>query len=68
MGMNEPNVLGEATEQYTDLKGTVAFDDPHDDDLLYELAGLDREQWTIVGVSVAGGRIGQGTSLTSPGP
>lgn len=58
--MRERNVLGEATEQYTDLKGTVALDNPHEDERLYEIAGLDSERWAIVGVSLAGGRIGSG--------
>jgi hypothetical protein len=56
--------LGAASEQYNDWLGTIALDDPHDAsselDPLYALSGLDREQWSIVGVSMAGGRIGVG--------
>jgi len=53
-------ILGAASEQYDDWLGTAALDDPNDLDPLYALSGLDREEWTIVGVSLAGGRIGVG--------
>lgn len=56
----QAEALGPASEQYDDWLGTTALDDPHDDDALYHLAGLDPEEWTIVEVSMAGGRIGIG--------
>ena len=54
----DAEVLGAAEEQYNDWRGTVALDDPHDEDVLYTVSGLDRDEWTIVGVSMAGGRVG----------
>jgi hypothetical protein len=55
----QAEILGAASEQYDDWLGTVALDDPHDDSL-YAVAGLDRDEWTIVGISLAAGRIGVG--------
>lgn len=57
-------LLGPARERYSDWLGTVALDDPHDSssdlDPLYALAGLSPDEWAIIGVSMAGGRIGVG--------
>jgi hypothetical protein len=51
----EQDPVGPADVQYNDWKGTVALDNPQDDDALYELAELKRDEWTIVGVDLYGG-------------
>lgn len=43
--------LGKAEVQYNDYRGTVAADQA-DDERLYELAGIDPDEWVIYGVEV----------------
>jgi hypothetical protein len=56
----EPHVLGPARVQCNDWKGTVALDEPDYPERLYKLAGLDPEEWSIVGLNIWGRRIGDG--------
>lgn len=51
----EREPVGPADLQYNDWKGTVALDDPDDENRLYELARLSRNEWTIVGIDFFGG-------------
>ncbi len=46
--------LGKASVQYGDLRGTVSIDRPDQEDTLYELAGLSREEWFIVAYEIYG--------------
>lgn len=46
--------VGPADTQYNDWKGTVALDDPDEPRELLELAGLDFDEWSIVGVDFYG--------------
>jgi hypothetical protein len=51
----EGQPLGRAQTTYNDWTGTVALDrpDPNRDDI-YDVAGVDREQWVIVGFDLGG--------------
>lgn len=60
----EPHVFGPARVQYNDWKGTVAFDEPDYPERLYKLAGLDPEEWSIVGLSIWGGRVSDGELIS----
>jgi hypothetical protein len=49
----EPSRLGSAQAQWNDYVGTAAADDADailDTRSLYEIVGLDRDRWTIVGI------------------
>jgi hypothetical protein len=59
-GRVEPHVFGPANVQYTDWKGTVALDEPDYPERLYKLAGLDPEDWSILGLNIWGGRVDDG--------
>ena len=50
---NEP--VGPADVQYNDWKGTVALDNPDAMMALYTIAGLESDEWTIVGFDLHGG-------------
>lgn len=50
--MGEP--LGPAQVQYGDYRGTVAIDGPDNSDRLYELAGISRDEWSIVAYELDG--------------
>jgi hypothetical protein len=53
---NDSRVLGAVSVQYDDYVGTAAADDADavlSGRSLYQLAGLDREQWLIVSVELA---------------
>jgi hypothetical protein len=49
------DTLGDASVQYNDMRGTVAIDGPDFPEELYQLAGLDRDEWSIVGYEIYGG-------------
>src|SRR5438270_828627 len=51
---------GAASTQYSEWKGTAAFDLPDRDELLYDLAGVNRDEWFIIGMEIGGGRVGEG--------
>ena len=53
-GMNgEP--LGPASTTFNDWTGTVALDKPdRNRDHIYEIAGIDRDQWVIVAIELGG--------------
>lgn len=40
--------------QYGDLRGTVAIDGPDEDERLYELAGIPKDEWFIVTYEIYG--------------
>lgn len=40
--------------QYGDLRGTVSIDGPDEEKRLYELAGISRDVWFIVGYEIYG--------------
>jgi hypothetical protein len=46
--------LGTAEVQYGDFRGTVAIDGPDQSERLYELAGLSRDEWSIVAYDIFG--------------
>lgn len=53
--MSEPRVLGPASAGWSDYVGTAAAEDAAavlGSRSLYELAGLDRERWTILGIDL----------------
>jgi hypothetical protein len=55
-------MLGPATTMWNDYLGTAAADDADalpDTRSLYELAGLDRDRWTIVTIDLDRGAAGQ---------
>lgn len=52
--------LEPASEQYNDYRGTVALDDPHRDEKLYEMLGLDHRICTVMAMELWGGRVGEG--------
>ena len=54
--VSEAEVLGEAFEPYTEWIGSVAIEDPHGHDDLYLAAGLDKDEWLILGTHLHGGR------------
>jgi hypothetical protein len=56
--------LEPASEQYNDYRGTVALDDPHRDEKLYEMLGIDHTEWSILAMELWGGRVGE-AELTS---
>jgi hypothetical protein len=62
--MDEPRRLTPASVQYNDWRGTAALDNPHRAEKLYELLGVDQDEWSILGLEMWGGRIGEG-DLTS---
>lgn len=54
--MTEHQVLGPATAGWSDYVGTAAAEDAVavlGSPSLYELAGVDRERWTILGIDIA---------------
>lgn len=53
-------VLGSASSQYEDFFGSAALDSSDAWDELYLLASLDPKEWTIIAVTIAGGRVGMG--------
>ena len=52
--MFDRDPVGPADVQYNDWKGTTALDNGDDLNALYEFGGIDRDEWTIVGVDVFG--------------
>jgi hypothetical protein len=46
--------FGKASVQYNDLRGTVSIDGPDDDERLYELAGLSKDEWFIAAYEIYG--------------
>ncbi|GAB2589663.1 hypothetical protein [Microlunatus antarcticus] len=62
--MTEHQVLGPATAGWSDYVGTAAAEDAVatlGSPSLYELAGVDRERWTILGVDIA---VDESTAVT----
>jgi len=54
--MSEHQVLGPATAGWSDYVGTAAAEDAVatlGSPSLYELAGVDRERWTILGIDIS---------------
>jgi hypothetical protein len=52
---SRPHALGPATSHWNDYVGTAAADDAAvtlNTPSLYELAGIDRDRWTILGVDL----------------
>lgn len=47
-------IFEEASVQYDDWAGTAALDDPDAESLLYEMAGISRDEWWICGIEVYG--------------
>jgi hypothetical protein len=55
--IEQADVLGEAETQYNDWRGTVALDVPVDHEALALLAGLDPDEWFIIGLRIGGDRL-----------
>ncbi|MFF0707412.1 hypothetical protein [Gordonia sputi] len=50
---------GQASVAYPDWQGTVQLDEKMTgDDSVYSMTGVDREQWTIIGLDLGGGESG----------
>ncbi|SEP58778.1 hypothetical protein [Microlunatus flavus] len=62
--MTEHQVLGPASAGWSDYVGTAAAEDAVatlGSPSLYELAGVDRERWTILGIDIA---VDESTAVT----
>ena len=53
--VDEDQIWGEAEVTYADWKGTAQLDERMTGTSLYDLVGLDRNDWMIIGLDLGGG-------------